>query len=76
MLKSQYKIFKKSKYERKFFQLRHIKLLIRYSKNRSMNSKKAEILKAYAFLKPIRSPFRASDQIYFKSTYILRGRNL
>ena len=35
-------------------------------KNRSMNNKKAEILKAYAFLKPIRSPFRASDQIYFK----------
>jgi len=41
-----------------------------------MNNKKAEILKAYAFLKPIRSPFRASDQIYFKSTCILRGHNL
>ena len=45
-------------------------------KSKYEQQKKAEILKAYAFLKPIRSPFRASDQIYFKSTCILRERNL
>ena len=41
-----------------------------------MNNKKAEILKAYAFLKPIRSSFRASDQIYFKRRDLKRAQSI